>query len=130
MITERAGERATHVGRREFLALMTGLGAPRAMPRQPGGERPKRGGVLKHIGIEPPTFDIHGPACDATQLMSSFTRRGLFKFANGSRYGPSDFRLVPDLALHAARSEDGRVYTITLRRGVAWESRPPSTDAR
>ena len=81
--------------------------------------------MLKHIGIEPPTFDIHGPATTGTQLISSFVRRGLFKFASGSRYGPSDFTLVPDLAQHAAVSSDGRTYTITLRRGVTWEGRPP-----
>ena len=124
-VMEKAGESATRVGRREFLSLVVGLGAPGLTSRRPGRGRPRRGGVLKHIGIEPPTFDIHGPACDPTQLVSSFTRRGLFKFVNGSRYGPSDFTLIPDLALNASLSGDGRVYTITLRRGVKWERRSP-----
>ena len=39
--------------------------------------------------------------------------------------GPSDFTLVPDLALKADVSKDGRVYTIALRPGVRWESRAP-----
>jgi peptide/nickel transport system substrate-binding protein len=122
---ERAGEPVTQVGRRAFLSLIVGLGAPTVNLRRLPSSRPRHGGVLKHIGIEPPTFDIHGPASTGTQLMSSFVRRGLFKFANGSRYGPSDFTLVPDLAQHAAVSSDGRTYTITLRRGVTWERRPP-----
>ena len=61
----------------------------------------------------------------ATPLISSFVRRTLFKFVNGARYGPSDFRLVPDLALKAKASADGRLYTITLRPGVRWEGKPP-----
>src|SRR4030095_640855 len=60
-----------------------------------------------------------------TQLISSFARRGLFKFVNGARYGPSDFTLVPDLAQHANVSDDRRMYTITLKHGVTWERRPP-----
>jgi peptide/nickel transport system substrate-binding protein len=104
--------------------LWLGLGAPATTRRKPRGH-PRRGGVLKHIGSEPPTFDIHGPAPDQTQLISSFTRRGLFKFVNGARYGPSDFTLVPDLAIRATASEDGRLYTITLRRGVRWEHKAP-----
>jgi len=124
-IMEKAGEPVTHVGRRAFLSLLVGVGGPRMSSRRPGSSLPRHGGVLKHIGLEPPTFDIHGPASEGTQLISSFARRGLFKFANGSRYGPSDFMLVPDLAQHAAVSGDGRTYTITLRRGVTWESRPP-----
>jgi hypothetical protein len=32
----------------------------------------------------------------ATARISSFVRRTLFAFANGARYGPSDFRLVPE----------------------------------
>jgi peptide/nickel transport system substrate-binding protein len=112
------------LGRRSFLALWMGLGAPAAMPRR-RRERPRHGGALKHIGLEPPTFDIHGPAFDSTQLMSSFTRRGLFKFVNGARYGPSDFTLIPDLAIKATRSRDGRVYTLALRPGVRWDQKAP-----
>jgi peptide/nickel transport system substrate-binding protein len=81
--------------------------------------------VLKHIGLEPPTFDIHATGSYQTQLLSSFVRRTLFKFVNGARYGPSNFTILPDLALKAVVSPDGKVYTIKLRPGVRWESRPP-----
>jgi peptide/nickel transport system substrate-binding protein len=81
--------------------------------------------VLKHIGLEPQTFDIHATASHATHLVSSFVRRTLFKFVNGARYGSADFTIVPDLALKAGVSADGKVYTVRLRRGVRWESRPP-----
>src|SRR5947209_7750488 len=107
-IMEKAGEPVTELGRRAFLSLLVGVGGSRTSSRRPDSSRPRHGGVLKHIGLEPPTFDIHGAAATGTQLISSFARRGLFKLANGSRYRPSDFTLVPDLAQHAAVSTDGR----------------------
>ena len=114
-------------GRRAFLKLAAGAAATAAW--HPGEvfaqAQPKRGGVLKVIGLEPPTFDTHGTISYQTQLISSFVRRTLFKYVNGAKYGPSDFTLVPDLALKADVSKDGRVYTIALRPGVRWESRAP-----
>ena len=120
-----AAEGAGHaLGRRRFLAIAAGATAA-AVPRRAWAQRPTRGGVLKHIGLEPPTFDIHATGSYQTQLLSSFVRRTLFKFVNGARYGPSNFTILPDLALKAAVSPDGKVYTIKLRPGVRWESRPP-----
>jgi peptide/nickel transport system substrate-binding protein len=114
------------LGRRRFLAVAAGAVAAAAAPRPaPANERPIRGGVLKQIGLDPPTFDVHATTSFETKLVSSFVRRTLFKFVNGARYEPSDFTLAPDLALKAAVSADGRTYTITLRPGVRWESRPP-----
>lgn len=116
---------ARTLGRRRF--LMIGAGAAAAMVPRPARaqERPIRGGVLKHIGIEPSTFDVQATPAFQTQLLSSFVHRTLFKFVNGARFGPSDFTLLPDLALRADVSADGKVYTIKLRRGVRWEARPP-----
>jgi peptide/nickel transport system substrate-binding protein len=94
-------------------------------PARVAAQTPRRGGVLKHIGFEPPTYDIHASVSYQTQLVSSFVHRTLFKFVNGAKYGPSDFTLAPDLALKADTSADGKTYTIALRRGVRWESRPP-----
>jgi ABC-type transport system substrate-binding protein len=112
------------IGRRRFLAVAAGATAA-ALPRRAWSQQPTRGGVLKHIGLEATTFDIHASASHQTQLLSSFVRRTLFKFVNGAQYGPSNFTMLPDLALKALVSPDGRVYTITLRPGVRWESRPP-----
>lgn len=113
------------MGRREFLKLAAGTAAVFATPRVVRAQQPKRGGVLKHIGLEPPSFDIHATISYQTQLISSFVHRTLFKFVNGPGYNPSDFALVPDLALKAEVSKAGRVYTITLRQGVRWEQKPP-----
>src|SRR5216684_606916 len=92
-------DRAAHaLGRRRFLAIAAGAAAV-AVPRKARSQPPTRGGVLKHIGLEPQTFDIHATASYPTHLVSSFVRRTLFKFVNGARYGPADFTIVPDLAL-------------------------------
>ncbi|MBI2158488.1 MAG: hypothetical protein HYU26_16550, partial [Candidatus Rokubacteria bacterium] len=87
----------THVplGRRQFLALAGAAAAVGAGPVPARAQQPKRGGTLKHIGLEPPTWDIHATVSYQTQLVSSFVRRGLFKFVMGAKHGPSDFTLVP-----------------------------------
>jgi len=115
------------VERRDLLKLVGGAAAATLFPPAAAlaHMRPRRGGSLKHIGVEPATFDPQATVAYQTQLMSSFVRRTLFKFVNGASYGPSDFTLVPDLATRAAVSKDGRVYTITLRKGVRWEAKPP-----
>ncbi|HYB40935.1 MAG TPA: ABC transporter substrate-binding protein [Candidatus Methylomirabilis sp.] len=111
-------------GRRRFLTLGAGL-AVQAAPIAALARPALRGGALKHVGIEPPTFDIHAPAGEQAQLVSSFVRRGLFKFVSGSWHDPSDFTLVPDLARSVVGATDGRSYTVTLRQGVRWERRAP-----
>jgi len=110
-------------GRRQFLGIAAAAAVTR--PRGTWARSPARGGVLKHLGLEPQTFDIHAGALSQTALVSSLVRRTLFKFVNGASYGPSDFTLVPDLALKAEVSADGRDYTISLRPGVRWEARFP-----
>lgn len=115
----------TSMGRRQFLTVAAGTAAAAAAPRAAGAAEPRRGGVLKHIGLEPPTFDIQATVSYQTQLISSFVHRTLFKFVNGAKFGPSDFTLVPDLALKADVSPDGKTYTIALRQGVRWEQKPP-----
>ena len=111
------------IGRRGFLGLAAAVAASAAVPRAAGASR--RGGVLKHIGAEPSTFDVHGAPGFEALCLSSFVRRTLFKLASGARSAPGDFALVPDLAVRAELSPDGRRCTIALRRGVRWQSRPP-----
>src|SRR5512142_2378339 len=105
-----AERRGSGVGRRQFLKLTAVAAAARiASPATASAAepRPKRGGVLRHVGFEPPTWDIHGSVSYQTQLVSSMVNRTLFKFVNGSKYGPSDFTMVPDLAQKAEVSPDG-----------------------
>ena len=112
--------------RRHFMRIAA-AGAAAALPRGAWAQAPssKRGGTLRIVGFEPPSFDIHGSVSFQTQLTSSFVHRTLFKYVNGGQYGASDFTLVPDIARKAVASKDGRTYTITLRKGVRWENRAP-----
>ena len=124
----REGEARPRLTRREFLVASGAgaMGATLARPRPTDAQQPKRGGTLRHVAHqEPPTFDIHGTVSFLTQLVSSFCRRTLAKFAMGPKSGPSDFTLVPDLAERWEMSQDGRIYTFHLRRGVRWERKAP-----
>ena len=88
-----------------------------------GAESPRRGGTLKCIGLEPGSFDPHLGAAEATALVSSLVRRTLFKVGPALR--TADASPIPDLALRAEPSRDGRIHTITLRPGVRWEPKTP-----
>jgi peptide/nickel transport system substrate-binding protein len=108
--------------RRRFLSVAAGA-LTMGWPRAGAAESPRRGGTLKAIGIEPGSFDPHVSPAEATALVSSLVRRTLFKRGAGSRAGESP--LLPDLALKAEPSRDGRVQTLTLRPGVRWEDKAP-----
>ena len=106
--------------RRAFLTAAAAVlaAAPRLARAQPAAAA----GVLKHVGVEPASLDIHLDDRAETQMVSSLVRRGLFKVAAGD---PSDAGVVPDLARAARVSRDGRIYTITLRQEARWEDRAP-----
>ncbi len=120
------------VRRRAFIArcLALGAGAAAVGPAPPAAARgaprsPRRGGVLKHIGIDAATFDVQASAAAETRLISSFVRRTLFRLSPDRRAGTA---VAPDLAVRAEASPDGQTYILTLRRGVRWENRPPVGD--
>jgi ABC-type transport system substrate-binding protein len=113
------------MGRRAVLALVPVALGLMARPHRGHPRGPRRGGVLKQIGVEPLTFDIQATVSCRTPVISSLVRRTLFNFVNGVRYGASDFTPVPDLAVRATASPDGRVYTIAVPQGVRWERKPP-----
>lgn len=67
------------IRRRDFIRTSA---ATAAMATAPGsvwaqGAQPKRGGTLRQVGFELPTFDIRGSVSFQTQLISSFVRRTL-----------------------------------------------------
>src|SRR5262245_49427409 len=113
------------LSRRAILGLATVAAAVVAGRGEAATRRPRRGGVLKHIGLEPWSFDVQGSGGEPAQLISSFVRRTLFKVARAPRAGGARLTLVPDLALKAEAAPDGRTYTLALRPGVVWESRAP-----
>ncbi len=122
--------------RRELIALggaAAALGvAPAAWAARGAGaatggrsaRRPRRGGALKHIGADAPSFDVQASGAPETQMMSSLVCRGLFRAAPPGARGAAAAP-VPELALRAEASADGRTYVLALRPGVRWEDRAP-----
>jgi peptide/nickel transport system substrate-binding protein len=108
-------------------ALALGAGGLAALaPRGAGGApAPRAGGVLKVLGAEPASFDVHEALAAPTQLLSSLVRRTLFKLDLRAAPGPAGLPLRPDLALRAEVARDGRTVALVLRRGVRWDDRPP-----
>ncbi len=119
---------AGRLGRRELLAAGGGAVALALAPpaaRAARAPRVKRGGILKHVALEPWTFDIHASPSPATQMASSLVRRTLVRCARDPRSGAPDLAIAPDLAARWRVSPDGRTYTFGLRPGVHWERKPP-----
>ena len=118
---------AGRLGRRELLAAGGGAVALALAPpaaRAARAPRVKRGGILKHVALEPWTFDIHASPSPATQMASSLVRRTLVRCARDPRSGAPDLAIAPDLAARWRVSPDGRTYTFGLRPGVRWERKP------
>ena len=111
--------------RRRFLFAGAGAALAAAWPDPARADAPRRGGTLKCIAPEPWSFDVHAVSSEATALLSSLVRRTLFKQAAGPRHGSGDITLLPDLALKAEVTRDGRTYTLALRPGVRWEDKAP-----
>jgi ABC-type transport system substrate-binding protein len=76
---------------------------------------PKRGGVLRYgITMRPPHFDVH-----QSGTINNLGAQGCM-FDNLIRHDPRDSgkTIIPDLAHSWEISEDGKVYTFHLRKGV------------
>jgi ABC-type transport system substrate-binding protein len=116
------------LGRRELLAAAGGAIALACTPARARGARAprvKRGGILRHVALEPWTFDIHASPSPATQMISSLVRRTLVRSVRDPRSGAPDLGIGPDLAVRWRVSPDGRTYTFALRPAVRWERKPP-----
>jgi ABC-type transport system substrate-binding protein len=119
--TRAMSDRPGDLPRRTVLGLAAAAAVLAVRTAEAGPRRPKRGGTLKHIGLDPWSFDVQGSGGDPAQLISSFVRRTLFKLTASA----AQPKLVPDLALKAEATPDGQTYTIALRPGVMWERRAP-----
>jgi peptide/nickel transport system substrate-binding protein len=87
--------------------------------RQAIAQRPARGGRLVEAVVGPPAtlnpvFAISSTETDLTRLMFS----GLVRHE-------ADGQVEPDLAERWSVSDDGRVYTFTLRAGALWHDGAP-----
>jgi ABC-type transport system substrate-binding protein len=103
--------------------------AMRPLARPPllwGGEagQPKRGGILRVRGSDPPNFDHHFTSTGLTQSTVSFVYSKLVRHKVGADITPGTFIIEPDLAERWEELDD-TTYVFHLRHGVKWHHKPP-----
>jgi peptide/nickel transport system substrate-binding protein len=113
--------------------LKAGVGAGAALSTWPLREphpvwaqagQPKRGGILRGRGFDPPHFDPHLTLNFKTHTTLSFVYNKLVRHQVGPGVQPGTFTVEPDLAERWEEPDD-TTYVFHLRRGVRWHNRPP-----
>jgi peptide/nickel transport system substrate-binding protein len=84
--------------------------------------QPKRGGILRLRGVDPPHFDPHLTFNFKTHTTLSFVYNKLVRYQAGRE--PGTFALAPDLA-ERWEALDETTYVFHLRHGVLWHQKPP-----
>src|SRR5215471_4384156 len=85
--------------------------------------QPKRGGILRVRGYDPPHFDPLTLNFKA-QTTLSFVYSRLVRHKVGAEVPPGTFMVEPDLA-ERWESPDDTTYIFYLRQGVTWHKKPP-----
>ena len=85
---------------------------------------PKRGGILRVRGLDPPHFDPHLTFHVGTHTTLSFVYSKLVRYRVGAGVSPRTFLLEPDLA-ERWDTPDDTTYVFHLRHGVHWQHKPP-----
>jgi peptide/nickel transport system substrate-binding protein len=112
--------------------LKTGLGGGAAVlagslnrPRAVWGQgQPKRGGILRVRGYDPPHFDPHLTLNFKTNNTLSFVYSKLVRHKVGAGVTPGTFAVEPDLA-ERWEEPDETTVVFYLRKGVRWQNKPP-----
>src|SRR5262245_36288439 len=129
MITSRSGD---SLSRRDLLKLgaaAVAAGAPisvtdLARPRSASAQTPKRGGVFRFPGFDPPNFDPHQNVHWWTFIYLSLTHSGLVRHKAGPSVTPGTLPIEGDLAESWEQPND-TTYVFKLRKGVRWHPKPP-----
>jgi len=85
---------------------------------------PKRGGILRVRGWDPPHFDPHLTRNFMTHTALSFVYNKLLRHKVGPDVQPGTFIIEPDLA-ERWEAPDDTTYIFHLRQGVKWHNKPP-----
>src|SRR5262245_5082386 len=85
---------------------------------------PKRGGILRAWGYDPPHFDPQLTVNGKTQNTVSFVYSTLMRYKVGPEIPPGTFIVEPHLA-ERWESPDDTTYVFHLRQGVKWHNKPP-----
>jgi len=86
--------------------------------------QPKRGGILRVRGYDPPHFDHHLTLNVKTNATLSFAYSTLVRYRVGADVRPGTFTVEPHLAEHWEQPDD-TTYIFHLRHGVKWHNKPP-----
>jgi peptide/nickel transport system substrate-binding protein len=86
--------------------------------------QPKRGGILRVRGFDPPHFDPHLATANFTQSTLSFVYSKLVRHKVGGDVSPGKFIVEPDLA-ERWEALDDTTYVFYLRQEVKWHNKPP-----
>jgi peptide/nickel transport system substrate-binding protein len=104
-------------------AVGTGVtAADLARPAAARAQAPKRGGVFRFPGFDPPNFDPHQNVHWWTFIYLSLTHSGLVRHKAGAT--PGSLPIEGDLAESWDRPND-TTYVFKLRKGVRWHPKPP-----
>ena len=112
------------ISRREVLKAGLAVGATLSawsLPHPPalwGAEagQPKRGGLLRVRGYDPPHFDPHLTQNFKTHCTLSFVYSNLLRYTVGAGVQPGTFLVEPDLA-ERWDTPDDTTYVFHLRKG-------------
>jgi peptide/nickel transport system substrate-binding protein len=85
---------------------------------------PKRGGILRARGWDPPHFDPHLTRAFMTHTALSFVYNKLLRHKVGPDVPPGTFIVEPDLA-ERWEAPDDTTYIFYLHQGVKWHNKPP-----
>jgi peptide/nickel transport system substrate-binding protein len=85
---------------------------------------PKRGGILRVRGYDPPHFDPHQTNSFKTHTTLSFVYSRLVRHKVGADVPPGTFTVEPDMA-ERWEALDDTTYVFHLRQGVKWHNKPP-----
>jgi peptide/nickel transport system substrate-binding protein len=85
---------------------------------------PRRGGILRVWGYDPPHFDPQLTINGKTQNTVSFVYSTLVRYKVGPEIPPGTFIVEPHLA-ERWESPDDTTYIFHLRKGVKWHTKPP-----
>src|SRR5215475_15551595 len=86
--------------------------------------QPKRGGILRVRGLDPPHFDPHFTLNVRTNATLSFAYSTLVRYTVGADVPPGTFIIEPHLAERWEQPDD-TTYIFHLRQGITWHNKPP-----
>ena len=95
-----------------------------AAPAPAAAQAPKRGGVFRFPGFDPPNFDPHQSVHWWTFIYTSLTHGGLVRHKAGPGVQPGTFPVEPHLA-ESWEQPNETTWIFKLRKGVRFHNKPP-----